>query len=167
MKRIITAGLLALMLAIYLDVQIRLGRRAGADTPPTAATDEAAPSGAGSLVTNVLLILYRQTPDGLRLVHGTLLDSAVGQFVVENLVLTLVGGAAGFCLSVLVLSALNTSSLIPYAHFTINARIFLYALAIAVFFGLLSGVYPAWRMSRLHPVQALTRRRLVLSSRKA
>ena len=33
--------------------------------------------------TNVLLILYRQTPDGLRLVHGTLLDSAVGQFVVE------------------------------------------------------------------------------------
>ena len=33
--------------------------------------------------TNVVLILYRQTPDGLKIVNGTLLDSAVGQFVVK------------------------------------------------------------------------------------
>jgi putative ABC transport system permease protein len=37
----------------------------------------------------------------------------------------------------------------------LNFRIFLYGLAIALFFGVLSGVYPAWRMSKLHPVQAL------------
>ena len=29
------------------------------------------------------------------------------------------------------------------------------ALGLTVLFGILSGVYPAWRMSRLHPVQAL------------
>jgi putative ABC transport system permease protein len=36
-----------------------------------------------------------------------------------------------------------------------NYRVFLYGLGTAVFFGLFSGVYPAWKMSRLHPVQAL------------
>ena len=104
---------------------------------------------------NMSRIMERASEIGVRKAFGASSRTLVGQFVVENLVLTLVGGAAGFCLSVLVLSALNTSSLIPYAHFTINTRIFLYALAIAVLFGLLSGVYPAWRMSRLHPVQAL------------
>ena len=32
---------------------------------------------------NVVLVLYRQTPDGLKIENGTLLDSAVGQFVVK------------------------------------------------------------------------------------
>jgi putative ABC transport system permease protein len=79
----------------------------------------------------------------------------VSQFIVENLVLTLIGGAAGFVLSALVLRALTASGLIPYAHFALNYRVFAYGLGLALFFGFLSGVYPAWRMSRLHPVQAL------------
>ena len=33
--------------------------------------------------TNVLLILYQQTPGGLRISQGTILSSAVGRFVVE------------------------------------------------------------------------------------
>ena len=33
--------------------------------------------------TNVLLVLYQQTPGGLRISQGTILSSAVGQFVVE------------------------------------------------------------------------------------
>ncbi|MCG3170641.1 MAG: hypothetical protein CALGDGBN_02208 [Pseudomonadales bacterium] len=98
---------LALMLAIYLDVQIRLGRRAGADTPPTAATDEAAPSGAGSLVTNVLLIL-----GGLvLLVAGSrwLLDGATGiarALGVSELMIGLTIVAAGTSLPELATSVL-------------------------------------------------------------
>ena len=44
---------------------------------------------------------------------------------------------------------------IPYAELRLNYRIFLSGVALAVFFGMISGVYPAWRMSRLNPVQAL------------
>jgi putative ABC transport system permease protein len=55
----------------------------------------------------------------------------------------------------LVLRLLTISALIPYAEFTMNYRIFGFAVAVALMFGVLSGVYPAWRMSRLHPVEAL------------
>jgi putative ABC transport system permease protein len=79
----------------------------------------------------------------------------VGQFVVENVVLTLVGAAVGLLFAALALSAINASGVIPYAHLGLNVRVFLYGLSIALFFGLFSGVYPAWRMSRLHPVKAL------------
>jgi putative ABC transport system permease protein len=79
----------------------------------------------------------------------------VGQFVVENVLLTLFGGVIGFIGSILVLGAISASGLIPYAEFHLNYRIFLYGLLIAIFFGLFSGVYPAWKMSRLNPVQAL------------
>ena len=65
------------------------------------------------------------------------------------------GYLVGFLLSVVVLQALSLSDVIPYAHFQLNYRVFLYGLATAVFFGLFSGVYPAWRMSRLSPVEAL------------
>ena len=37
----------------------------------------------------------------------------------------------------------------------INLAVFGWGLLLAVVFGLLSGVIPAWKMSRLHPVQAL------------
>jgi len=104
---------------------------------------------------NMSRIMERASEIGVRKAFGASSRALVAQFIVENLVLTLVGGAAGLSLSALVLRALNTSSLIPHAHFTINVRIFLYGLGLAMFFGLLSGVYPAWRMSRLHPVQAL------------
>jgi putative ABC transport system permease protein len=79
----------------------------------------------------------------------------VGQFIVENVLLTLIGGAIGFVISRFVLGAITESGWFPYAEFHLNYRIFLGGLALAIIFGLFSGVYPAWRMSRLHPVEAL------------
>jgi putative ABC transport system permease protein len=104
---------------------------------------------------NVSRIMERASEIGVRKAFGASARTLVGQFIVENVILTLVGGAIGFMLSFFVLRALNASGLIQYAHFQINPRVFLYGLAIACLFGLLSGVYPAWRMSRLNPVQAL------------
>jgi putative ABC transport system permease protein len=100
-------------------------------------------------------ILERASEIGVRKAFGASSRTLVGQFVVENVALTVVGGVLGFLVSRLVLDALTASGFLAYARFTMNPRIFLYGFGLAVFFGVLSGAYPAWRMSRLHPVLAL------------
>jgi putative ABC transport system permease protein len=104
---------------------------------------------------NVSRIMERASEIGVRKAFGASSRTLVGQFVVENVLLTLLGGLLGLAVSALVLDALSASGLVQYARFSLNLRIFGYGLALALFFGVLSGVYPAWRMSRLHPVEAL------------
>jgi len=104
---------------------------------------------------NVSRILERSSEIGVRKAFGASSWTVVGQLVTENVLLTLIGGALGLLLSLVVLHQLGASGLIPHAEFRMNHRIFLYGLGTALFFGVFSGAYPAWRMSRLHPVQAL------------
>ena len=109
---------------------------------------------------NISRIMERASEIGVRKAFGASAWTLVGQFVVENVLLTLIGGVIGFVLAYLVLQMLTNSGLIQYAEFHLNYRIFFYGLALAVFFGVFSGVYPAWKMSRLHPVAALRGRSL-------
>jgi putative ABC transport system permease protein len=104
---------------------------------------------------NISRIMERAPEIGVRKAFGASSWTLVGQFVVENVFLTLVGAAIGLAITALVLRAINASGLILYAELTLNYRIFGWGVVLAVVFGLLSGVYPAWRMSRMHPVQAL------------
>ena len=104
---------------------------------------------------NTSRIMERASEIGVRKAFGASSRALVAQFVIENVVLTLVGAAIGFVLSAWLLTAINASGVIQYAALHLNYRIFAWGVALAIAFGLLSGVYPAWRMSRLHPVQAL------------
>jgi putative ABC transport system permease protein len=104
---------------------------------------------------NTSRIMERASEIGVRKAFGASSRTLVGQFVVENVFLTLIGAAVGFLIAEVVLSFINRSGLILYADLHLNYRIFGWGVLLAVAFGLASGVYPAWRMSRLHPVQAL------------
>ena len=104
---------------------------------------------------NISRIFERVSEIGVRKAFGASTGHLVGQFIVENIVLALLGGAIGFVLSLWALQLINGSGLIPNADFRMNPRIFVYGLGLAVFFGVLSGAYPAWRMARLDPVEAL------------
>ena len=108
---------------------------------------------------NSTRILERASEIGVRKAFGGSSRTLVGQFMVENVILTLLGGALGLVLTFLVLQALSASDIVQYAEFHLNHRIFFYGLVITLVFGLLSGIYPAWRMSRLHIVEALRRRK--------
>ncbi|HYH08997.1 MAG TPA: ABC transporter permease [Thermoanaerobaculia bacterium] len=104
---------------------------------------------------NLSRIMERASEIGVRKAFGASSRALIGQFVMENVLLTIVGGAIGFVLSLVALDALTRIEIIPYAIFEVNLRIFAYGMLIAALFGIISGVYPAWRMSRMNPVNAL------------
>lgn len=104
---------------------------------------------------NVSRIMERASEIGVRKAFGASSRTLVGQFIVENVLLTLVGAGVSFVVSFFLLRAINDSGLIAHAHLTLNARVFAMGVGMALVFGVLSGVYPAWRMSRLRPIQAL------------
>jgi len=100
-------------------------------------------------------IMERASEIGVRKAFGASSLTLVGQFLVENVVLTLAGGAIGFVLSFPILGIVNDSGLIAYAQLTVSYRVFLAGLLLALAFAVVAGALPAWRMSRLHPVEAL------------
>jgi putative ABC transport system permease protein len=104
---------------------------------------------------NASRILERSSEIGVRKAFGASSLTLVGQFLVENLFVTLAGGLLALVFAPVLLSVLNSTGLILYSQFSLNWRVFGYGLAFALAFGLVSGVYPAWRMSRLDPVAAL------------
>ena len=79
----------------------------------------------------------------------------IGQLLFENLILTLIGGAISVPLTALILAILNRIPIEEYAHIGINGRVLLWGLLAAVVFSVLSGLYPAWRLSRLTPAEAM------------
>ena len=104
---------------------------------------------------NVTRIMERSSEIGVRKAFGASSKTLVYQFIVENLILTVLGGLIGIILSVIILKIINNANLIANLELSLNFTVLFIALLICLVFGLLSGVYPAWRMSRLHVVTAL------------
>jgi len=82
-----------------------------------------------------------------------------GQFIYENLMLTLAGGIIGIILSFVMITLLGSSLSVPVSDFnnvqvsfSFDLKIFGIALLSCLIFGLLSGVLPAIRMSKMKPV---------------
>lgn len=104
---------------------------------------------------NITRIMERSSEIGVRKAFGASSNTLVYQFIVENLILTVLGGLIGIILSVISLKIINSANLIPNLELSLNLTVLFIGLLICLIFGLLSGVYPAWRMSKLHVVTAL------------
>jgi len=104
---------------------------------------------------NISRIMERSSEIGVRKAFGASSKTLVGQFIMENIIITLLGGVIAIILSLIILTIINNSGIIPHLQLNMNWRILYKSLIIAVFFGLLSGVYPAYKMSRLHPAEVL------------
>jgi putative ABC transport system permease protein len=100
-------------------------------------------------------ILERSSEIGVRKAFGATSRQLAGQLVVENVLLSLAGGLIGLACTRLVLWWLESAQLIPYLKVGVNPTVFGGGMLLAFVFGLLSGLIPAWKMSRLDPVHAL------------
>jgi len=105
-------------------------------------------------IMNVMLVSVteRTREIGVRVAVGATEEAIQFQFLGESVVLSLVGGAAGVLVgliaSVLVGRSLGWPMQASVASVVIAA---VFSVAVGVFFG----YYPAWKASRLDPIDAL------------
>ena len=99
--------------------------------------------------------MERSSEIGVRKAFGASSRTLIYQFIVENLILTFLGGLIGIVLSYFIIRIINSANLIDNVVLSLNMTVLLFAFLTCLIFGLLSGVYPAWRMSKLNVVNAL------------
>lgn len=100
-------------------------------------------------------IMERRVEIGVRKAFGATSSQLAIQLVVENVLLCLAGGLIALGATAGLLAWLEHIQLIDYMRYDLNLAVFGWGMLIATVFGLLSGVLPAWKMSRLDPVHAL------------
>ncbi len=105
-------------------------------------------------IMNIMLVSVteRTREIGLRMAIGARGRDVLSQFLIEAVILSLVGGGVGVLVGVA--SSRAVSSLAQWSTVIQPVAIplaFLFATAVGVFFGF----YPAWKASRLDPIKAL------------
>lgn len=104
---------------------------------------------------NVSRIMERSSEIGVRKAFGASSSKLVMQFIFENIILTFLGGIIGLIIAYIAITIFNHSNIIPNSGLTINLSVLFYSVLLCLVFGFVSGVLPAWRMSRLNVVTAL------------
>ena len=104
---------------------------------------------------NISRIMERFPEIGIRKAFGASSSTLMGQFIIENVILTLIGGLIAYLLSWIILILINDSGVVPWGHIELDTKVFFYSMIVTIFFGIFSGVLPSYRMSRLHPAEAL------------
>jgi putative ABC transport system permease protein len=99
--------------------------------------------------------MERRSEIGVRKAFGATSAQLALQLMIENILLCLGGGLAALAVTAGALHWIESADLIPYLKVDMDFAVFAYGLLTAAVFGVLSGVLPAWRMSRLDPVHAL------------
>ena len=108
--------------------------------------------GVGVIGIMLISVTERTREIGIRKAVGATRREILWQFLVEAGVLTLLGGASGMLIGALAAKGVESATPIPAAIPVWSVAV---ALSMAIFTGMLFGLLPAMRASRLEPVDAL------------
>lgn len=105
-------------------------------------------------VMNVMLVSVaeRRREIGIRRALGARQRDIQGQFLVEALLLCLVGGVAGIGLGV---GGSYVIARVQGWHFFVSPEAITLGVGVSALVGLFFGFYPAWQASKLRPIEAL------------
>jgi putative ABC transport system permease protein len=111
-------------------------------------------------IMNIMLVSVteRTREIGLRMSIGASRSTVLSQFLIEAIVLTLVGGVLGMLLGyggAKAVSLMLTQMLKSQWSATIPVIWVIYAISVSVLTGVIFGVYPAYKASQLDPVEAM------------
>lgn len=109
----------------------------------------------GIVVMNIMLVSVteRTFEVGLRKAIGATRQQIMLQFLIESALLCVVGGILGLVLAV------GATQLVGYLlamTMTITFGYVILAVGVSSIIGVVAGIYPAWKASRLDPIVALT-----------
>jgi putative ABC transport system permease protein len=110
---------------------------------------------AGIGVMNIMLVTVteRTKEIGLRKAVGARYSDILSQFLVEAVLLTLIGGVFGVIVGYL--AGQLATVLVPELTVTITLDVILLATVVSSSVGILFGLYPANRAARMKPIDAL------------
>jgi putative ABC transport system permease protein len=107
-------------------------------------------------IMNIMLVSVteRTREIGVRMAVGARRGDILMQFLVEALIISFLGGAFGLLLGAMFADLLN-KVVVEFFRTQITPTVMITAVATSTVVGVLSGIYPALKASRLDPVDAL------------
>jgi ABC-type antimicrobial peptide transport system permease subunit len=112
--------------------------------------------GVGMMNAQLMSVFERTREIGVLRALGWSRRRVLGLILAESFAVCLGGGVLGICLAVLLLNALSKSAVLFGAGgVSISASSLQQAFLVVLVMGLVAGLYPAWRASRMQPVEAL------------
>ena len=105
-------------------------------------------------VMNIMLVSVteRTKEIGLLKAIGAKQSNILTQFLVESVVMTLIGGMVGIVLGI---SGAFVVSLVAHIPFVVSIPSIIIAVGVSTLVGIIFGIYPARRAARLNPIEAL------------
>lgn len=111
--------------------------------------------GIGIINTMIMSVYERTREIGVLKAVGWKSNKVIGMILAESIVITLIAGIVGSILGLIFIELISFLGILNGIEPILSINIFIEAIAISLLVGIIGGLYPAIKASKLHPTEAL------------